>query len=102
MSYNKNAMFYIRCKRRNQTFFIHVEGSSTFHSVKNQISLAVGGSTPPEDIKIYLPQKTAEEDLPDDGTVSDHEVGNDAVLNVVFKDGEVWEDLEVEDIGVVE
>lgn len=81
---------YIRCKRRNQTYFIHVSKADTFGALKGRISEATNGEIEAQDMKLFLNEK----ELSDGGTVADHEVANNAVIGVTFG----GEDLVIDDV----
>mmetsp|Transcript_42100 Transcript_42100/g.88434 ORF Transcript_42100/g.88434 Transcript_42100/m.88434 type:complete len:135 (-) Transcript_42100:7-411(-) len=100
---------YVRVKRRSQTFFIHTSPSDTFVSIKDEISLAMGGRPSPSKMRLYIPtsapnNQTSNSDdkemgeaaaasaaamlpkdpIPDTAILSDHNVTNDDVLYVTF------------------
>ena len=73
--------------------FVPVDRSDSFQKVKDFISDALGQNTikavanvPASSITLYS-TVTGEKELPSAGTISDHEIGNDAIIFVVF-DGE--------------
>mmetsp|Transcript_28738 Transcript_28738/g.37718 ORF Transcript_28738/g.37718 Transcript_28738/m.37718 type:complete len:104 (+) Transcript_28738:54-365(+) len=90
---------YIRIKRRNQTFFMHVESSNTFADIKQRVGeiLTIDSSC----VALYLDTKKADE-LVDLATVGDRELQNDQVIYMVTKkEGtESWEDIEIETFDV--
>jgi len=66
---------YVRCKRQNQTFFIHVSKSDTIKSIKERIGEAAGDEP---NMRLLLNEK----ELADAGTVADYELVNDAEIMI--------------------
>ena len=93
----------MRCKRQNQTYFVPVDRTDSFLTIKQRLSSSHGTNEitkepvlPPSRIMFYL-TPAGEKELPDAGTISDHEIGNDQVIFAVFqKDNGQWEPIEVE------
>ncbi|GMH90168.1 hypothetical protein TrVE_jg8106 [Triparma verrucosa] len=88
-------------KESSQTFFIPCLRSSSFLSIKQQISEALGQnaitSSPnqsPSNIQLLLKIETGTKELPDLGTISDHMIENDSVMYAAFrKEGGSWEEI---------
>eukprot|EP00584_Thalassiosira_punctigera_P006528 CAMPEP_0172535494 /NCGR_PEP_ID=MMETSP1067-20121228/7480_1 /TAXON_ID=265564 ORGANISM="Thalassiosira punctigera, Strain Tpunct2005C2" /NCGR_SAMPLE_ID=MMETSP1067 /ASSEMBLY_ACC=CAM_ASM_000444 /LENGTH=128 /DNA_ID=CAMNT_0013320429 /DNA_START=299 /DNA_END=685 /DNA_ORIENTATION=+ len=99
---------YIRVKRRNQTFFVHISPSDTFAQIKDEVSQAMGGSDviSPQQMRLYVetPKPSSDDKgedkemgeasmpkdpIPDMAILSDHNVKNDDVLYVTF--AKSWE-----------
>uniref|UniRef100_A0A7S2A6T7 Ubiquitin-like domain-containing protein n=1 Tax=Trieres chinensis TaxID=1514140 RepID=A0A7S2A6T7_TRICV len=101
-----NKPIYVRCKRRDQTYFVFASKTDTIFHVKERVSEALGREVSPRKMRVYLTEK-ATDPLPDSATLADHDVGNDDCLYVVFRkagmDGDddddaddgCWEDVEV-------
>uniref|UniRef100_A0A7S0C6M7 Ubiquitin-like domain-containing protein n=1 Tax=Proboscia inermis TaxID=420281 RepID=A0A7S0C6M7_9STRA len=86
---------HVRCKRRNQTFFIICKKLDSFKYVKEQVSSSVGGDISAADVKLYN-NLNADVELLDDATIADREMDNDDVLYMVFKTSQGdWEDIRV-------
>uniref|UniRef100_A0A7S3VD19 Ubiquitin-like domain-containing protein n=1 Tax=Chaetoceros debilis TaxID=122233 RepID=A0A7S3VD19_9STRA len=98
---------YIRIKRRDQTFFIHVAKSTKIYSLKSEISQALSGSSSsssstaataiPENMKLY--KDTSGEDsseLPDVAAIGDHDIiKDDGILYLTLKNGSQWESIDI-------
>ena len=84
---------YIRCKRRNQTYFIHVSKSDTIGIIKERISEAASANAQDDEnqsrtawtIRLFLNEK----ELSNAGTIADHEIVNDTIIGVAFGDEEL-------------
>ena len=91
----------LRVKRARETYFIPVERHSSFQSVKETISKICGENeitkenvVDPAAITLYKGPYATEgmKELPNNGTVSDHEVANDSIIFAQFN----GEKMEVE------
>jgi hypothetical protein len=93
-------------KHKNQTFFLPCSRTDSFLTLKTSLSAALGVNTikaapnvPPTSIMFYT-NSSAEKELPDIGTIQDHEIVNDGIIYAVFCDEKgVWETIEVEGGG---
>ena len=106
---------YVRVKRKNQTFFIHISPSDTFEYIKSEVvsaynSCSIGGDdndVTTTNMNLYIAPKSnnvvenkdgdksmsekQEEPkgpIPDVAILSDHDVKNDDILYVTFGEGE--------------
>ena len=116
----------VRCKRKNATFFVRVKTTQTIAEVKQEISDALSCSSddsspsasattavPPQKMRIYATdakEGSSQPALPNEATLADHEIANDAVLYVVFRkagkedvedatadaDDDCWEAIDIE------
>ena len=82
---------HVRVKRKQQTYFIPVERTTSFLIIKEKISSACGTNAitsapnvPSSSITLYA-NISGEKELPDAGTMSDHEIANDAIIYAVFE-----------------
>mmetsp|Transcript_30674 Transcript_30674/g.45411 ORF Transcript_30674/g.45411 Transcript_30674/m.45411 type:complete len:104 (-) Transcript_30674:610-921(-) len=100
MSSTKHQMF-VRCKRQDQTFFIQCSRSDTFSRIKERVSNSLSGDTAPSDIKFFT-NMTGDRELPDIASIADHEIENDDILFMVFRNGtgdDDWEDVQVTELA---
>lgn len=90
----ENVIFrYVRCKRRNQTYFIHVSKSDTIGAIKERIYEAASVNAVEDEsqknsawtTRLFLNEK----ELSNAGTIADHEIVNDTVIGVTFGDEEL-------------
>jgi len=85
---------YIRCKRRNQTVFLHVEPSQTFAMIKSRLAENFGCDV--AGIQLFANDKKRE--LLDLATISDQEIKSDDVVYFVLQKegGGGFEDINAE------
>ena len=68
-------------KRLNNTVFMNVEPSESFHSIKSKAGDIF--QRPVEEVKFFLDEKS-ENELMNASTISDKEIPNDAVIYMVL------------------
>lgn len=85
---------YVRIKRKTATVFLHVEPPETFAQIKERCGQVF--STPPSEINLFSGSIEAPSELPDAATIGDHQIENDAVIYMVFKKGDSWEEIDID------
>ena len=85
---------YVRIKRKHQTIFQTVNPSDSFLSLKEKISPLVKEA--PEDIQLWA-SVDQQKELADLATLADQDIGNDAVVYMVFKlsNSEAFEPMDI-------
>eukprot|EP01118_Nematostelium_gracile_P001446 TRINITY_DN1148_c0_g1_i1.p1 TRINITY_DN1148_c0_g1~~TRINITY_DN1148_c0_g1_i1.p1 ORF type:complete len:101 (+),score=30.72 TRINITY_DN1148_c0_g1_i1:99-401(+) len=87
---------YIRAKRTNQTIFLSVDSTDTILEVKKKISSVI--KTPVDNIKLL--SETERKEFPDEKTLGDLQVDNDAIVYwVQKKEGtDEWETVSIQKV----
>ena len=82
---------FIRIKRQDHTYFMHVEPTDSFLSVKAKVA-ELNDRQNAGDVRIFNTDRS--DYFEDEATIGDQQVPNDAVLFAVLKKGEGPEDFE--------
>mmetsp|Transcript_11294 Transcript_11294/g.10809 ORF Transcript_11294/g.10809 Transcript_11294/m.10809 type:complete len:112 (-) Transcript_11294:302-637(-) len=103
---------YVRCKRQNQTFFVHATRLDTVFHVKEQVAIATRKDIDisPRQIRVYTSPTDKASMLSDSATIADHDIQNDQCLYVVFRkdnskdlsddNDRAWEEVEVQGMEI--
>merc|ERR1711957_197546 len=94
-----SSNMYVRCKRKNQVYFINTSKSETIFQLKEKISNALSvldEEVPPKNMRIFpsTNNNIIGSPIPDTAIISDHSISNDDELYVVFRKEEIDEDDE--------
>jgi hypothetical protein len=84
---------YVRLKRQKQTYFLHCEPSDTVKSLKEKVTAI--NNQPTEGIGFYT-ATDSDIQLSDDATLQSSNVVNDSILCMVYKSGDGWENIQVD------
>ncbi|KAL0487667.1 UBX domain-containing protein [Acrasis kona] len=85
---------YVRIKRKKQTYFLHCENTDTIKSLKEKITAI--NNTPYENIQFHN-SMDHEQVFQDETTLQQGNIGNDAIIVMVYRDGDSWEPIQIDE-----
>lgn len=85
---------YTRIKRKKQTYFLHCEPTDSIKSLKEKITAI--NNVPSENINFFT-SIDSDHPLSDESSLQQSNITNDAILYMVYRSGESWELIQVDD-----
>mmetsp|Transcript_227 Transcript_227/g.261 ORF Transcript_227/g.261 Transcript_227/m.261 type:complete len:96 (+) Transcript_227:54-341(+) len=82
---------YIRVKRKNQTIFLYSDPAEKVSQTKDNLAKITEVSA--DELGLIFNDKQ----LDNDSTIGDNKIENDNVVYLVYKDGDGWEDVDVQE-----